>query len=186
MSTDHTIDSTDYAILTAIKHSSRSLWKNKIHEHITEKTDLPLTKSVSVQTVGRRVDNLQEQGYLENVIASPDELKRDLIIAFKLTNEGEAVRSEKRREILKETVQENLFAEEKSTDIGKEALTALVREECGDALYDVPIEEHSEHELISLMAVFYTKQEAVNTFEDKHQDVLTESTPMSKAAKIQP
>lgn len=69
------------AILEAV--ADRSLWKAKIHE--TMEADR------SLQAVGRRVENLVDDGYMESTIIAPDEISPDLIIAFKPTEQGREV-----------------------------------------------------------------------------------------------
>ncbi|NUC70710.1 hypothetical protein HTZ84_00010 [Haloterrigena sp. SYSU A558-1] len=76
------LDLLDLEILAVLTHTS--MWKKKLHETLEKK---------SVQTIGRRVEQLQTEDLLESCIVNPDEVKRDLIIAYQTTASG--------REILK-------------------------------------------------------------------------------------
>ena len=78
----HELDECDQEILEAVE--DRPFWKNKIWERISVDR--------SVQAVSRRVENLVEDGYLENTFIEPSDLNdRDLIVAFKLTEDGRDV-----------------------------------------------------------------------------------------------
>lgn len=167
------IDNIDFAILTLINNADRPLWKNRIHERLHDRQErLPITNGVSVQTVGRRVDTLQEEEYLETVIASPDDLKRDLIIAFKLTKDGKDVLRGKRESLLKELIHDTIFRDEKRTDIGKEALVSLINDHfhSGDTP-ELSADEHEEKELLSILTLYYAEEEAMHIFgkDDKQE-----------------
>lgn len=84
-----TLDITDLRILFLLQDADGPLWKNKIHEKLDDLTTAAdAADTASVQTVGRRVDQLNDNGYLDNQIVSPEELKRDLIIGFEPTEKG--------------------------------------------------------------------------------------------------
>lgn len=95
------IDLLDYAILTVITESDDSMWKKAIRNELQERGDaLPGDTDVSVQTIGRRIDALHDNAYIESCIVSPEELRRDLIIAYKLTEDGRIVKREKESKLL--------------------------------------------------------------------------------------
>lgn len=171
---DIDIDNIDLAIMTLINNADRPLWKNRIHERLHDDRDaLPITTGVSVQTVGRRVDTLQDKEHLETVIASPDDLKRDLIIAFKLTDQGQDILTQKQELILKDIIHETLFSKEKHTDIGKEALVALINDHfAGEDTQPLSAHDHEEKELLSILTMYYAEQEAMNVFSKDDKDAL--------------
>lgn len=71
------LDLLDLQILGILQDDT--LWKKRIANHID---------TVSIQTIGRRVDTLRDNGLLDSCIISPDDIKRDLIIAFETTEQG--------------------------------------------------------------------------------------------------
>lgn len=168
MSVVRQIDETDYVILKCVRDEGRALWKNKIHDLIVERQEeLPIVDSVSVQTVGRRVDTLAEEGYLETGIITADEIQRDLIIGFNITEKGRQAIEEKRDELLKQTVQENLFTEHKSVPMGASALAALIAEEfeLSESSRNHLEESYTEAELITLLSMHYMEREAMQFFD---------------------
>lgn len=161
------IDDTDYAILKCIDDGGKPLWKNKIHECIKERTDeLPIMSTVSVQTVGRRVDNLTDEEFLESCIVSPEEIKRDLIIAFKITEKGVETLEEKTEDYLQQAVQTGIFAHQEETPIGKNALIELIHDrfELGKDTKEMMQREYSRDELIMLMTLYYVRREVAESF----------------------
>lgn len=165
--TGNTIDNTNFMILKCLNDAEKPLWKNKVHERLMEIEDeMLLTGGVSVQTIGRRVDHLNNEGYVSNAIVSPDELKRDLIIAFKLTEDGKAAIREKREQLLKELVREQMFSKSDAS-IDHNALVELVGDE-----FDVGEDEkrnmqddYTKEELITFLAMYFSKKEAAAIFD---------------------
>lgn len=97
------VDKVDYAILTVLEDTDSPLWKKRIHTAMTEQEDkLPGHPDVSTQTIGRRVDTLHDNALIQSSIVSPEDLKRDLIIAYTLTAEGEAALKEKREQLMED------------------------------------------------------------------------------------
>jgi hypothetical protein len=92
---DLTIDKRDFDILYTVYTQEGPLWKKKIHDKIDT--------SITLQTVGRRVDRLRDADYLDPCIVSPKNIRRDYIIGFQLTEKGGEEIIEKRRELLEET-----------------------------------------------------------------------------------
>jgi DNA-binding Lrp family transcriptional regulator len=182
------IDDTDFAIVKCIQNVGKPLWKNKVHECITERAEqLPLQSSVSVQTVGRRVDDLAEDGFLESCIISPDEIKRDLIIAFKLTDKGDTAIREKTEEYLQKAVQSSLFTITDREYIAKPALLELMQAKFGmdTDLRERLDEEYSRDELVTLLTLYYVKREIAEVFPDedaaKFVDLTENSTEITEA-----
>jgi DNA-binding Lrp family transcriptional regulator len=182
------IDDTDFAILKCIQDFGKPLWKNKIHESITERADeLPLKSSVSVQTVGRRVDDLTDDGFVESAIISPDEIKRDLIIAFKLTDQGRDAIRERTEEYLQNVVQSSMFTIAETDHIGKPALLELIEDNFGidDEMKDRLDTEYDRDELVTLLTLYYVKQEISDVFTDgdaeKFVDLTEDSREISEA-----
>lgn len=77
--TKHTLTIIDLQILAELRDDP--LWKKRIAHQID---------NVSIQTIGRRVDALRDKGLLDSCIIAPDDIKRDLIIAFETTEQGRA------------------------------------------------------------------------------------------------
>ncbi|MDY6768958.1 MAG: hypothetical protein SVW02_02525 [Candidatus Nanohaloarchaea archaeon] len=97
------IDNIDFSIIKAVATTDEPLWKKQVHRRIKEERDtLPLDREISVQTIGRRIDELKEAGLLEPCIVNPEDINRDLIIAYHSTDRGEELLREKRDTMLRE------------------------------------------------------------------------------------
>ncbi len=182
------IDDTDFAILKCIRDLDRPLWKNKIHECIKNRfEELPLGSTVSVQTVGRRVDDLTDNGYLESCIISPDEIKRDLIIAFKLTDQGRDAVEEKTEEYLQRVVQAEMFPVNEDISAEKPAVIELIKDRFeldGDTV-EMLSDEYTRPELVTLITLYYVKREISDVFTedtvDKFVDLADSNEKLSNA-----
>lgn len=181
------IDTVDYSILTLVENEDQPLWKNKLYERFHDNLDeLPVADGVSVQTIGRRVDRLSEDGYLENVITSPEELKRDLIIAFKPTEKGREAVEQKRKNILQELVRDTMFTDDKETDFGKEALLNLIKTEFGQDEQPFMEASRDEDEIVSLLTLHYAREEAVQASDGSLEptaEIMTEDRSESELAQ---
>lgn len=81
---------TDCAILKVFHIEDRPLWEELIYDCIQKHhSDLPVNGGVTVQVVERRVQVLEDDDYLESVIASPDPMAREMIAAYILAEKGE-------------------------------------------------------------------------------------------------
>ncbi|WP_207587087.1 hypothetical protein [Halomontanus rarus] len=81
------LDLLDLAILDTVRE--QALWKKRLYEQLAQRAQIDrYLATVSLQTVARRVDKLRENGYLQSCIISPDDLNRDLIIAFRASEAG--------------------------------------------------------------------------------------------------
>lgn len=120
-SDDLEIDNVEYAVLKAFSDLGRPLWKKRVHEYLEANKDyLPIEDDVSLQTVGRQIDTLVNNDYLDNVITSPDKLQRDLIIAFTPTDRGRDALAAKRRDLVKNSIRTTLFGDAHRADVPHE------------------------------------------------------------------
>lgn len=176
------IDKTSFLILYALQSADRALWKKKIHEQFPDKFD----HNVSLQTIGRRVETLVESGLIESVITSPDEIKRDLIIGYSITKDGKQALHAKRRKVLENIVQENMFSDKKQADIGKEALVEMVCNhfECPDNVRVRLRDECSEHELITALTSQLVEQETADMSDLLQTSSHNVSAPVSEGAPL--
>ena len=77
------LDLLDLRILHLL--TDNPLWKTKIYRTLD---------THSVQTIGRRVDRLQNNGLLDTCILTPEEIKRELIIGYKTSDSGQRLLTE--------------------------------------------------------------------------------------------
>lgn len=163
-------DNLDYAILKAVHDAETPQWKTAVHDYLdTHEARLPITNNVSAQTIGRRVDRLMYEGYLENNIISPEELNRELIIAYEPTEKGRAAIEEKREELLRGQIKQNIFPEEDGEPLSAEKLVALMQDEYGfsDAQRDA-FAEYDRDEIIAFLTIRYAQKNAVNVLDEGH------------------
>lgn len=163
MSDESCIDIIDFLILKCLQEHDAPLWKNRIHEHHDG-----FGESASVQTIGRRVDTLVEEEYLDSCIVSPDDINRDLIIAYKLTEKGRAALRQKRRDMLEEAVCSNLFCDAETLACSKAELVDLI---CNEFDYPDAVREHlkaeyTEQEIVTVLALDLLNKEATAVFGD--------------------
>ncbi len=151
--TAYTLDATDYAVLQCINDASKPVWKKEIHGRIERRIgEFPELDSVSVQTVGRHVDTLHDQAYLESCIISPDHLNRDLIISYKLTEDGVTALQEKRDTLIKTQIMGDEHAD-------KQELLALLDHEIGfDSEMWRFLEGRGPDEIIGLAEIYYMRK----------------------------
>lgn len=165
----NSIDETDYAILVTLKEAGEPLWKNKIYEKIKESHEtLPMPDSVSVQTVGRHVDELRDKRFIDSHIIKPDDTPRDLIIAFSLTEQGETAIKQKRESLLKQALCSEVFGIDVSPDMNKEALIQLAAEHLGldEDTCETLRAKFNKKELLTALNLVYAEQEAQSVFDD--------------------
>lgn len=159
---DQCIDEVDYAILSCVGEYD-AVWKKRVHDLVSDRCpEFPHMDAVSVQTVGRRINKLQENGLLESCILSPDELNRDLIIGYNLTEDGERAVREKRERFLKN---ELLYLSEQAvignqpldTDITREAYIKLIADEFGisESVRDSVLEKCGTIEISALLGGYF-------------------------------
>lgn len=172
------IDDVDFSILNVLRGHGAPMWKKKIHRHLTEgEAGLPNVRDVSVQTIGRRVDDLLERGLLESCIISPEEINRDLIIAFKVTPEGEAALTRKRERLLREHVLRSGVLSrgdrEPQGDPGTIADLMAAELDLNEETADL-LRACDSAELVTLLAIHYLKQGVSDLLTDESIPVLTD------------
>ncbi len=83
------IDEKDFAILKILESSGSPLWKKEIHRRLDKNIEkMPLDSTFSVQTVGRRVDRMVDDGLLESFFIKNENVNRMLIKSFYPTEKG--------------------------------------------------------------------------------------------------
>lgn len=125
-----TIDTIDYSILKCLHDTDNAFWKKRIHQELADRQAvLPITDQISLQTVGRRVDDLHDEEYLENTIVSPQEVARDLIIGYTLTDAGNMAMQRKRKELLQDVVRDEVFDDTPRPDMTQAVLVEMIGNE---------------------------------------------------------
>jgi hypothetical protein len=119
---------------------------------------------VSLQTVGRRVDALHDEGYLENTIVSPQNVPRDLIIGYILTDNGEQAVEAKRHELLRETVRDELFGDTDHPEIDRDVLAELLSAEMDDRY--AATADQSREALLILTGTYLLQSAATTVFDE--------------------
>lgn len=97
------MDDTDFLILNTIRRVDEPLWKRRITQYCnaqTEKYDC-IEDGVSPQTVGRRVDRLEDRGFLEEYGVRPSN-QSGILSAYRVTPTGEDALKEKQDTVLRE------------------------------------------------------------------------------------
>lgn len=165
------IDDIDYTILKCLDDAVEAFWKKRIYQEIEERREvLPMAGDVSLQTIGRRVDRLHEDGYLENEIVSPQEVPRDLIIGFTVTADGRKLVERKRETLLRELVRKELFIDEPDgdSDIGQKALAELTNNEFGlEGRTVETADRYSREELLILLGTYFLEKQASQVFDEE-------------------
>lgn len=175
------IDAVDYGILWCIDRAGAA-WKKKVHHHLMQHQEkLPQSPDISVQTVGRRINDLHEQGLIENCIASPDDSHRDLVITYKLTDAGRAQLTQKQNDLLRETALEtgktSMFhpdgypsIEELDLPLHRAALAQMLcdRFEVDEDTKSL-IEESTVHELLFITTSYCIREKAATWIDRENE-----------------
>lgn len=172
------IDDLEYAVLRVIDREGAPLWKKQIHREINDHLDeLPLLESFSPQTVGRRVDDLQNAELLEPSITSPDDIGRDVIIAYRLTEMGREALQEKHDAYVRNIVRTDIFKELRKEDAPIERLVNVLADEftLSEAAKDVLRERYSSIQLPAILAMYHIEQEAKELFDDEERRILRDT-----------
>jgi hypothetical protein len=83
-----TIDATEFSLLQIIDDATDPLWRKEIHRQLLANIDqLPL-ESISIQTVGRRVEDMHDRGLIKSRLRSCEDVNRHLITTYVLTGQG--------------------------------------------------------------------------------------------------
>lgn len=171
------IDAVDYSILACVDRHGKA-WKKKAHACITEnQKKFPGNTDISLQTVGRRMDDLHEEGLLETRIISPDGMNRDLMIGYVLTDNGYEAMTAQRERFLKEMVMdasEAMLYADKDTDfsISREALIELMCAELDidDTAREDIVEQSSMKELTAVLMEYYFRKNAARSLDEAAED----------------
>lgn len=160
------IDNIDYAILKCLHDADASYWKKRVHQEISDREEfLPAVDSVSLQTVGRHIDALNKEGYLENTIVSPQDVPRDLIIGYRTTEKGENMLETQRETLLKEIIQEEVFGDNDRLNIGQKALAELINNEFQiDGRTEETAEHYSRDELLVMLGMYFLQKKTDTVF----------------------
>lgn len=166
---EYRIDAVDYGILKCIEDHDNA-WKKRVHNLLPQYNDtIPGLTSISVQTVGRRINSLQEHGLVESCILSPDDINRDLIIGYAITEKGTRAVQRKRENFLREQVMQvgqHLLGNQNVDDIDldHEALVSLMCDE-----FDIDeqtrtdiVADCSTTELAAILAIYYFRDNFSN------------------------
>lgn len=139
---------------------------------VKRQTSLPIADEVSLQTVGRRVDSLSEEEYLENKIVSPQDVPRDLIIGYALTEKGHDAMETKRGEILEDILQYELFSDtDEPSGIKTEALATLIADEFGlDNPVPNTVQHYSRNELLAFLGSYLLQKKTAEGFGEKDME----------------
>lgn len=164
---DTSIDEVDYAILKCLKQCD-ACWKKRVYDWTREHIDeVPLMGEKSLQTIGRRIDRLHDEGLVDNCIMSPDAADRDMIIGYHLTDAGREALQAKRQRMLQDKAKRFtncLITGDGDPQVDRDALVALMRDEFdigpeGQAI----IEQLETRELLTVLTGHY-----INTNADDH------------------
>ncbi len=186
------LDMLDYALLKVMADEGKPLWKKRVHEHITERYgDFPqTTPNVSVQTIGRRVDRLASKGLAENLIIEPDNLNRNMVIAYTLTDDGEDALRRKQEMLLKQVIRHNIFPEDEDPHLSKTALIEVMQDfyEFEDTVKD-QFTQYAYEEIITFLTIRYARKNTVDVLDDghlsKYNDLLDEHNNLLDALGLQ-
>lgn len=183
------IDNIDYSILKCLDTADQVTWKKRIHDHLTEQQDLlPMPGHISLQTTSRRVDTLHTQGLLQSSIISPDELRRSLIIGYRITDHGYRVMEKRRTEILKCIVGKELFCDEGQLELTEDALAEMVTDEFGlDDHTEQTVDHYHRDELLTLLGLYFLGKESEQVRNDaerrKFQEIIREQQEIGAAIR---
>lgn len=178
------IDTTDYSILKCLHDADRSLWKKRVYQEFNERQDvLPITEAASLQTVGRRVDRLYDDGHLENAIVSPQDVARDMIIGYTLTPQGRKAMDEKRTALLQEIAGDEIFGGDERPEMDGLVLAELISDELEIGEESSTLHEnYGRNELLAFIGTYLIKKQTAALTEDDIQqfrDSLVQHQPPS-------
>lgn len=92
---DAPVDQTAYCLLLIIDRADKKLWKRKLSREINDwrssgRCPLNITDTVSLQTVCRRMNKLEKQGYVETTPVFTEDVD-GYVEAYTLTEDGQTV-----------------------------------------------------------------------------------------------
>ncbi|MDY6770772.1 MAG: hypothetical protein SV186_02315 [Candidatus Nanohaloarchaea archaeon] len=168
------IDKTDFSVLKTIQTSDTPLWKKEIHRQILDGIDsLPYLDSVSIQTIGRRVEQLYDDRYLKAKLTQTDEVNRTLITTYHLTEQGQQAIEDYREKLLRDWVVTNLTSHLNGSSGPDACLTAITEVFCSHfGIRDDQIEPVSEQQLLAALTDYFLDQELPAADSDQLQHLL--------------
>ncbi len=169
------LDDVDFSILKAFWDSENPLWKKRVYRYVEQHIDeLPLQETVSEQTVGRRIDDLLNEGYLESVITDPDAVDRELIISYRLTDPGRSTMDAKRMEYIRDIVRSDIFRDFRRQDAPINPIISVFVDE-----FDLTARERDflrnrfdATQIAALLALYYVEVEAREFFMDTEAEII--------------
>ncbi len=110
---DHAVDQASYCILLRLVEADDPLWKRELTRRLNDwrtggLCPLNIDDPVNVQTVSRKVDDLEEADLLETAVTYPEDLRR-YVEAYRVTGDGRVALEEVSDLILEELLA--LYAE---------------------------------------------------------------------------
>ncbi len=120
---------------------------------------------------------MHEEGLLESCILSPDTVKRDLIIGYKLSDIGTEQFQEKRMEMLKEMASSSincLITGDGTPEVDREGLIALMCDEfqIDNEARESMVEPLATRELIAVLTCHYIRSNADDMFDREHEELV--------------
>lgn len=182
------IDTLDYAVLRCLQDANNALWKKRIYERVNAAAeDIPDISSVATQTIGRRVDNLHDEDLVTSCIVKSEELNRDLVIGYKVTEKGSEARKKHRRYLLQRYVkQAEDLVKDSALDEQKDIILSLLAREMDmpEELMEEVTESCSGKDLIALLKLYDT-WDFLNTYADDNivhlfQRILEQHSPATE------
>lgn len=86
------LEAVDSAVLTVFHIEDRPLWKELVRDCLRKHLDrLRIKQPRPVPVVERRTTVLDDDGYLEQVIATPDTTEQKMVAAYILTDHGKSL-----------------------------------------------------------------------------------------------
>ncbi|MFB6166882.1 MAG: hypothetical protein ABEJ62_01320, partial [Candidatus Nanohaloarchaea archaeon] len=160
------IDTVDFSILKVIADAERPIWKKEAHRRINQDPKaLEESKGVSVQTIGRRINELKEKGLLKQVMMRPESINREWIIGFRTTEKGGSVMGEKREGIIRDFLSKSCIMSDGEIKRDPETIRHLVAEELSGEPSDEILSEFGKTELLTLLSFHYLKERANEVME---------------------
>lgn len=169
------IDDVGFSILKVIRDAGRPLWKTRVKDVLNDRRDeLPILGIVSVQTVGRRIDDLYNEGLLETAVVRPKETDRDLVIAFELTEKGEEAVMERRQAYLRNIVRRDIFRDFRDENVPQQPLLQAIKDEfnLSDDATEKLAGRFDSMELASMLALYYVEIESQALFTEEERQFI--------------
>lgn len=161
------IDVKNFSILKIIEESEKPAYKSDIQRKMERQIEgLPIEEGFSVQTVCRRVRELEEEKYVDPTIIKSEKTNRVFIKAYQLTEKGKKHLEDFREKILlrkaSKYINSHLRSDEEEPDINEKFVKEAVCK-----TFDLPMEEDLEDLECVLPAVFlyYSRREIQNKIE---------------------